>query len=85
MSTDEAVLHPGVQQTREYEVVFMMVSINNYLWLRVLGLQVLYCNEERESSLLTTYWSRSTDVFGVPASRHGSLNPLFQVALYLPS
>ena len=40
---------------------------------------------ERESSLLTTYWSGSTDVFGVPASRHGSLNPLFQVALYLPS
>ena len=37
---------------------------------------------ERESSLLTTYWSGSTDVFGVPASRHGSLNPLFQVALY---
>ena len=35
---------------------------------------------ERESSLLTTYWSGSTDVFGVPASRHGSLNPLF--ALY---
>ena len=31
---------------------------------------------ESESSLLTTYWSGSTDVFGVPASRHGSLNPL---------
>ena len=40
---------------------------------------------ERESSLLTTYWSGSTDVFGGPASRHGSLNSLFQVALYLPS
>ena len=40
---------------------------------------------ERESSLLTAYWSGSTDVFGVPASRHGSLNLLFQVALYLPS
>ena len=40
---------------------------------------------ERETSLLTTYWSGSTDVFGVPASRHGSLNPLFQIALYLPS
>ena len=40
---------------------------------------------ERESSLLTTYWSGSTDVFGVPASRHGSLNPLFQVAFYLPA
>ena len=40
---------------------------------------------KRESSLLTTYWSGFTDVFGVPASRHGSLNPLFQVALYLPS
>ena len=39
---------------------------------------------ERESSLLTTYWSGSTDVFGVPASRHGSLHPLFQVALHLP-
>ena len=25
---------------------------------------------ERESSLLTTYWSGSTDVFGGPASRH---------------
>ena len=35
---------------------------------------------ERESSLLTTDWSGSTDVFGVPALRHGSLNPLFQVA-----
>ena len=40
---------------------------------------------QRESSLLTTYWSGSTDVFGVPASRHGSLNPLFQAALYIPS
>jgi hypothetical protein len=36
---------------------------------------------KRESSLLKPYWSGSTDVFGVPASRHGSLNPLFQVAL----
>ena len=34
-----------------------------------------------ESSLLTTYWSGSTDVFGGPASRHASLNSLFQVAL----
>jgi hypothetical protein len=33
---------------------------------------------------LTTYWSGSTDVFGVPASRLGSLNSLFQAALYLP-
>ena len=40
---------------------------------------------QREVSLLTTYWSGSTDVFGGPASRHGSLNSLFQVALYLPS
>ena len=40
---------------------------------------------ERESSLLTTYWFGSTDLFGVPASRHGSLNPLFQVAVDLPS
>jgi len=39
---------------------------------------------ERESSLLTTYWSGTTDVFGGPSSRHGSLNSLFQVALYLP-
>ena len=28
----------------------------------------------RESSLLTTCWSGSTDVVGGPASRHGSLN-----------
>jgi hypothetical protein len=42
-------------------------------------------SRERESSLLTTYWSGSTDVFGGPALRHGSLNSLFQVALYLPS
>ena len=40
---------------------------------------------ERESSLLSTYWSGSTDAFGGPASRHGSLNSLFQVAVYLPS
>jgi len=40
---------------------------------------------QRQSSLLTTYWSGSTDVFDGPASRHGSLNSLFQVALYLPS
>ena len=40
---------------------------------------------QRESSLLTTYWSGSTDVFGGPSLRHGSLNFLFQVALYLPS
>ena len=38
-----------------------------------------------ETSLLTTYWSGSTDVFGGPSSRHGCLNSLFQVALYLPS
>ena len=49
------------------------------------SLQVPSPRRERESSLLTTYWSGSTDVFGVPASRHGSLNPLFQVAVYLPS
>ena len=42
-------------------------------------------NPQREISLLTTYCSGSTDVFGGPASRHGSLNSLFQVALYLPS
>ena len=40
---------------------------------------------QRESSLSTTYWSGSTDVFGGLASRHKSLNSLFQVALYLPS
>jgi len=43
---------------------------------------------ERESSLLTTYWSESTlplKLFGGSASRHGSLNFLFQVALHLPS
>ena len=41
-----------------------------------------------KSSLLTTYWSKSISSskwFGGPASRHGTLNPLFQVALYLPS
>ena len=49
-------------------------------------LSTLTCQKrERESFLLTTYWSGSTDVFGGPASRHGSLNSLFQVALYLPS
>ena len=40
---------------------------------------------QRERFLLTTYWSGSTDVFGGPSSRHGSLNFLFQVALHLPS
>ena len=37
---------------------------------------------ERESSVFTTYWSESTlssKLFGGPASRHGSLNSLFQV------
>ena len=34
-------------------------------------------DSQRESSLLTTSWSGSTDVFGGPASRHGSLNSLF--------
>ena len=52
--------------------------------------RALFCSKndvrlERETSLLTTDRSGSTDVFGVPASRHGSLNPLFQVAVYLPS
>ena len=47
---------------------------------KILALSRAICSTERESSLLTTYWSGSTDVFGVPASRHGSLNPLFQVA-----
>jgi len=41
--------------------------------------------DKRESSLLTTYWSGSIDVFGGPSSRHGSLNFLSQVALCLPS
>ena len=43
---------------------------------------------ERESSLSTTYWSESTLSswwLGGQASCHGSLNPLFQVALHLPS
>ena len=43
---------------------------------------------QRESSLLTTYWSEPLnhrDNFSKPALRHGSLNSLFQVALYLPS
>jgi len=41
-----------------------------------------------ESSLLTTYWSESNlslRWFGGPASRLGSLNSLFQIALHLPS
>jgi hypothetical protein len=40
-----------------------------------------------ESSLLTTCWSKSTSSsrrFGGPASRHGNLNSLFQIALHLP-
>ena len=43
---------------------------------------------ERECSLLTTSWSESTlqsGWLGGPASRHGSLSSLFQVALHLPS
>ena len=43
---------------------------------------------ERESSLLTTYGSDSTSwsrLSGGPASRHGGLNSVFQVASYLPS
>ena len=43
---------------------------------------------ERERSLLTTYRSESLNHrndFSRPALRHGSLNSLFQVALYLPS
>ena len=42
---------------------------------------------ERESYLLTTYWSETPIIVMVsgPASRHGSLNSLFQVALHLPS
>ena len=42
----------------------------------------------RESSLLTTCWSRSTVSsrrFGGPSSSHGNLNFLFQIALHLPS
>jgi hypothetical protein len=42
----------------------------------------------RESSLLTTCWSKSTSSsrrFSGPASRHGNLNSLFQIALHLPS
>ena len=43
---------------------------------------------KRESSLLTTFWSETTlssKRFGGPASRHGSLNSLFQAAVHLPS
>ena len=43
---------------------------------------------EREISSLTTYWSESTSSsrrFGGPASRHGILKSIFQLALYLPS
>ena len=42
MSTDEAVLDAAVQQTREYDIVGVMVSIKHYLPLRVLGLQVFH-------------------------------------------
>ena len=37
---------------------------------------------EKKSYSLTTYWSNHRDGFSGPALRHGSLNPLFQVALY---
>ena len=43
---------------------------------------------QRESSLLTNFWSESASSpwwSGGPASRHGSLNCLFQVALHLLS
>jgi len=36
--------------------------------------------QQKESSLLTTYWSKSTSSF-----HRERLNCLFQVALYLPS
>ena len=45
-------------------------------------------SRERESSLLTIYWFKSTlssRWFGRPFSRHESLNSFFQVVLYLPS
>ena len=45
-------------------------------------------HHERETSLLTTYWSAPTLSLRLcvgPASRHGGLNSLFQVALHLPS
>jgi len=47
--------------------------------------ETLSSQDERESSVLTTYWSEFTSssrLFGGPASRHGSLNSLLQVALY---
>jgi hypothetical protein len=43
--------------------------------------------KEKKSSLSIAYWSESTlssKRFGGPASRHGSSNPLLQVAFYLP-
>jgi hypothetical protein len=43
---------------------------------------------ERESSLLTTYWSESissSSSFGGPASCHGTFYSLFEVALYISS
>ena len=43
---------------------------------------------ERGGSLLTTHWSKSTlsaEGCGGPALHHGFLNPLFQVAVCLPS
>ena len=44
-------------------------------------------SRQRESPLLTTYWTESTlssRWFGRSASRHGPLDSFFQVALYLP-
>jgi len=46
------------------------------------------CTAKREGSVLTASWSESTSSswwLGGPASRHGSLNSFFQVALHLPS
>ena len=65
-----------------YRVWWSGRAIEDVGWINEIHIKV-----ERESSVLTTYWPESTwssRLFSGPASRHGSLNSLFQVALYLP-
>ena len=75
-------------------VDFLILLIKYVLWVWVRHphppppASGLPASTQRENSLLTSFWSESTLSSwwsGGPASRHGSLNSLFQVALYLPS
>ena len=67
-------IHPEeARKSGRHGAQLLAQCVGQHILLDVQGaVLALVAPQERESSLLSTYWSGFTDVSGVPASRHGS-------------